>query len=212
LLCLKPQVSSLKPFFLTGEIRATADNEGEPSLRRLIEGIMSETNAAAPMPARSPFNRRVVLILTGVIVVGLAYGFFRVWSWDPNVVVKIDQANRLILQGDQGLLLVGLVCQPSDRGGVGKEAAEFVAERVLNQKVRIETDPEEPKDVANWILGYVYYTEDGQAFLLNEELLRRGYARLEMAYPHVRLRSQFEAAQAEAKSKKLGIWAAEPPK
>jgi micrococcal nuclease len=61
-------------------------------------------------------------------------------------------------------------------------------------------------DPSGWIRGYVFAPSDGQEVFLNEELLRKGLARLKLMFPNLKYRDRLQAAEAEAKSRKVGLW------
>ncbi|HUW57634.1 MAG TPA: thermonuclease family protein [Planctomycetota bacterium] len=150
-------------------------------------------------------HRRVLLITWSIVVLGLIIGVIRMATYDPNYVVKVDDANKLILKSG-GVRVVGVEVLPFETGGLGAEAAEFTKKLVLDRRIRVETDPEKVKDDADWTLGYVFVEVDGKELFLNEELLRHGYGEYRPAYPHLSYRKRLDAAQAEAQRKKLGRW------
>lgn len=170
---------------------------------------MADAPTTAPATKeRSP--KRLVGVLVGVIVISLIYFTWKLITWNPNhvKVVSVDQANSFLLDSEEaGLTLIGVEVPPANEERVGKKACEFVSERILNKYIHIVRG-EKPTGDAGWILGYAYYAgDDGKERFLNEELLRRGYGRLRLEFPNDKqFRSLFEAAQAEAKQKKLGVW------
>ncbi len=152
-------------------------------------------------------TRRRVLILLGVVAVGAALIAYRVFSWDPNYVINVIDANKLILNGDEGALVCCVDSPPYMETVVGAPAVAFTRQCILRKHIRLEL-AEKPKDETTWTLGYIFYKDaSGEERFLNEELLRRGYGRLVLAFPNLKYRKVLEAAEAEAKAKKLGVWA-----
>jgi endonuclease YncB( thermonuclease family) len=165
---------------------------------------------AQPVPAATPksgSNRKRVLFLVAVIVAGSLWGVFKIATWAQDHIIRVIDANKVFLNGEQGLLLIGADCPPYMEPVVGKPAQQFVIECVLDRKVRVEPGEEKPMDDAHWLMGYIYYRKDGRERFLNEDLLRLGYARYKPAWPYLKYRRIFEAAEAEAKQKQLGVWA-----
>lgn len=86
----------------------------------------------------------------------------------------------------------------------GKEAKVFNTKLVLGQTVRLERDVRD-KDKYNRLLRYVYLS-DGT--MVNETLVREGYAMVETVPPDVKYKNIFIQAQQEAREAKRGLWAA----
>ena len=84
---------------------------------------------------------------------------------------------------------------------VEEEAARYVRDQVQNKKVRLEFDAER-RDDDGVLLVYVYLP-DGT--MLNEELLRRGYARLKLRSPTVKYDARFRAAYQESRREMRGM-------
>ena len=164
---------------------------------------MSDAKSTPDAPPAK--KHRVILILLLVILVGFLWLVYKVRTWNPNYVTKIVQADWIILKSEEGVHLIGVSCPPVEGGGLGQQAFDFTKSCVLNRYIRIEKG-EQPKDEAGWVLGYVFVPVDGKEMFLNEELLRRGYGKVSPVYPNLKYRKVFEAAEAEAKSKKLGVW------
>jgi micrococcal nuclease len=55
-------------------------------------------------------------------------------------------------------------------------------------------------------LAYVWYQLDGQVYLINEAMVRSGYAESKTYKPDVKYREQINAAAAFAKKYQLGLW------
>jgi len=157
-----------------------------------------------PEAARRP-NRRIILVLLALLALAFLYYLVRMLTYNPNYVEAVYDANRVVLKSGEGVVLIGVDCPPVQEKSVGEPAAELTSKWVLHRYIRIEKD-KEPKDAAGWILGYVFVKKDGQEVFVNEDLLRHGFARVKLAYPNLKYRSKLEAAESEAKSKKIGLW------
>lgn len=149
-------------------------------------------------------SSRMVLILVAAVLVGFAYGVFRMATYDPNYVIEVPHSASLKLKSG-GVRLIGVVPPPVHDRLVGRPAQQFVEACVLRRHIQLE-EGRKPEGAAGWILGYVFVEKDGKRMFLNEELLRRGFARLKLVYPNLKYRKQLEAAEAEAKAKKIGVW------
>lgn len=87
----------------------------------------------------------------------------------------------------------------------GHEAKEFLEEFTEGKKIELELDVSE-RDKYSRILAYVYV--DGVS--AQEELLRRGLARVAYIYPpNTRYVDQFQAIQETAQIAGVGIWSVE---
>lgn len=152
-------------------------------------------------------NRRLMLVMALVVVVGLGYFAWTLCFYDPNYqkAVMVYDANQITLKSGRGVELIGVDPPPVQDRQVGAKAAALTTEWVLHRKIRIETD-KRVKNPAGWILGYVFCKKDGREIFLNEELVRRGYARAVPEAPNLKYRQRLATAEAEAKAKKLGIW------
>lgn len=120
----------------------------------------------------------------------------------PRVVV--DAATGAI-QIRRGSKLVRLLGVEAIRGGEedARPAAEittFVAGLVEDGRLRFEYDPAAPEE-SRRDAAYVFLSDGG---LLNEIVLRSGYARASLA-PHPR-RARFVLLEAEAATQRAGLW------
>lgn len=84
----------------------------------------------------------------------------------------------------------------------GGAASDALQRLVLGKRVRLEYDGAANKGRGG-PRAYVYL-EDGS--LVNEEMLRDGYARVDSSRPFGRMK-QFQALEAEAREASRGIWA-----
>ncbi|WP_349305790.1 thermonuclease family protein [Bacillus sp. FJAT-49711] len=89
----------------------------------------------------------------------------------------------------------------------GQEAKEFTTNLVENaKKIELEFDIGPKLDKYGRLLAYVYV--DGK--MIQEELLKKGLARVAYIYPpNTRYVNQFDAIQKKAQKKGVGIWAIE---
>lgn len=88
---------------------------------------------------------------------------------------------------------------------IAHQATSFQIEQVKGARVRLETDRQE-RDRYHRLLAYVYLP-DGR--LLNRLLLEKGLASVFRRYDF-RLKKQFLATEAQARSERLGLWRANP--
>jgi micrococcal nuclease len=86
---------------------------------------------------------------------------------------------------------------------MGKEATRFVKTLVKpGDPVAIEFD-RQPRDKYGRLLGYVYLS-DGK--MLNEEIVKAGYASLMTYPPNVKYQDRFLRAYREARENSRGLW------
>jgi micrococcal nuclease len=83
----------------------------------------------------------------------------------------------------------------------GPEASAYTKQRLLGQKVRLETDAE-VRDKYGRLLAYVYV--DGKRF--DDELLRQGYARLLIIKPNGKYARTMLDEELTAKAAHRGLW------
>lgn len=88
------------------------------------------------------------------------------------------------------------------------EAAKVNKELVVGQEIEMEKDVSD-KDKYARLLRYVYLP-DGEAgidgLLINDFLLRQGFAKLELIPPDLHYSIQFKEASNEAKDNRRGLW------
>lgn len=88
----------------------------------------------------------------------------------------------------------------------GKEASDFMKDKLSGEYVRLELDVSE-RDKYGRILAYAY---DAEGEMLNEQLLRKGLARVPYIFPpNTKYVDRFQEIQREAQKKKVGIWSIE---
>lgn len=85
----------------------------------------------------------------------------------------------------------------------GKKATAFVEQILLDEEfVLVEFDVQK-RDRYKRLLGYVYL-QDGR--MLNEMIVRSGYASLMTIPPNVKYKDRFLKAYRAARDEKLGLW------
>jgi micrococcal nuclease len=86
---------------------------------------------------------------------------------------------------------------------MGKQAAQFVNTLVKSgDKVSIEFDVGK-RDKYRRLLGYVYLS-NGK--MLNEEIVKSGYANLLTIPPNIKYQDRFVRAYREARGNNRGLW------
>lgn len=84
----------------------------------------------------------------------------------------------------------------------GKEASAYVKDLILNRKVTLVADVEN-LDKYNRLLRYVYL---GDGTLVNEKIVKDGYAQIMTIPPNVKFVDIFTAAEKDARDNKRGMW------
>lgn len=84
----------------------------------------------------------------------------------------------------------------------GKEASKYVTDLLLHKTIKLEFDVDS-LDQYGRTLAYVYLN-DGT--LVNERIIKDGYAVLMTIAPNVKYEQRFQEAQHYARKKSLGLW------
>lgn len=84
----------------------------------------------------------------------------------------------------------------------GEEASKYTKSLLEGKTVKLEFDVS-PKDKYGRLLAYVYL-EDGE--MLNEKLLKEGYAQVATYPPNVKYVENFKELQKEARENRVGFW------
>lgn len=90
----------------------------------------------------------------------------------------------------------------SKNSDYGKKASNYVKELIENKYVSLEFDVS-VTDKYGRLLAYIYL-ENGE--MLNEKLLKEGYAKIATYPPDVKYVDTFTALQEEAKNSRVGFW------
>lgn len=88
---------------------------------------------------------------------------------------------------------------------LGKAASRFNRGLVLNRQVRLETDVE-ARDRFGRLLAYVWLEDNGKSSMVNETILRKGYALIFTIPPNVRYSEAFRKAFMDARNSEAGLW------
>lgn len=93
----------------------------------------------------------------------------------------------------------------------GPEASAFNEQLVSGKTVYLEKDVSET-DRYGRLLRYVWIRDDaGNLIMVNEELVRQGYARISTFPPDVKYAERFLALEREARQANRGLWALATP-
>ena len=100
--------------------------------------------------------------------------------------------------------LIGIDAPEMDQRPWGRKAKECLESLLaaVNSRISLEYDIER-RDKYGRILGYIWL-QDGR--MLNEEMLKKGFAVLFTCPPNVKYVMRFRAAQERARDNKIGIW------
>lgn len=124
---------------------------------------------------------------------------------DEGVVRQTIDGDTIVLEDGRVVRYIG-VDAPETRGRRGMEcfAAEATVRNralVLGKSVRLETDVSDT-DKYDRLLRYAYVGD----VLVNEALVREGYASAHSYPPDVKHRDTFRHAEAEARTTRRGLW------
>lgn len=125
------------------------------------------------------------------------------------VVTRVIDGDTIVIDTGQRVHYLGINApELADQGETNDCFAADAAARnkdlVLGKTVRLVKDVSD-KDEFGRLLRYVYYV-DGT--FVNLKLVEQGYARAEVVLPDEAQGEKFDAAEAAAQEKKLGLWSA----
>jgi micrococcal nuclease len=126
-------------------------------------------------------------------------------------VTRVVDGDTIVVEGNLKVRLTGVNTPETvdPRRPVqcfGHEASDFTKRTLTGQSVKLVRDVSDT-DKYGRLLRYVYLS-DGS--LYNLTLVREGYAQVNTYPPDVAHAKEFQAAQAEARAAKRGLWASCP--
>ena len=120
------------------------------------------------------------------------------------VVKKVFDGDTILIKNEDTetkIRFLGIDAFEHDENIYGKKAKDFLSMLLLNKNVCIETDVQK-SDIYGRTLGYVFVND----LLINEELLKNGYAILYDFPPNTKYIYRLKKAQIYARENMLGIW------
>jgi micrococcal nuclease len=89
----------------------------------------------------------------------------------------------------------------------GREASRFTTSALEGRQVWLTYKPNERRDKYDRLLAYLWLNldEDPEPEMFNEELVRKGYARVYPFFPFEYL-EEFRQDEARARARRLGLW------
>ncbi len=124
-------------------------------------------------------------------------------------VLRVVDGDTIVVEGGEHVRYLG-VDAPETQGTpecYGREAAERNRQLVEGKRVRLEADRRD-RDRYGRLLRWVWV--DGT--LVNEQLIREGYATVYRDEPTAKYMDRLLAAEAEARSRGAGLWSACRPR
>jgi len=161
---------------------------------------------------RRPRSLVVILFVLGGSVLGWWAGAQRSVTDAEYRVVDVVDGDTIVVRDvdgrDDTIRLLGIDTPETHHptkpvGCFGPEAAAFTSRRLFGRLVRLEDDVE-THDIYGRRLAYVYL--DGERF--NDELLRRGYARLLVIDPNRAHARDMLDEELDAEQHRRGLWGA----
>lgn len=162
-------------------------------------------------------KRRAYKVIPPAILAALFLSFFSNFFVDhsPVRVTHVIDGDTVVLASGQHLRYIGMDAPELERktptGWVkvddpfGIESKKSNEELVLGKVVRLEFDVQK-QDKFNRMLAYCFVKQDDTEVLVQEEILRRGFAYLYTFPPNIKYVDRLVRALQEAKAKKAGIW------
>ena len=166
----------------------------------------------------------IILLLIGVFIGLLGFVLTKGGSreeklptgWEKSRVGRVVDGDTIELIDGRKLRYLGMntpeTVHPSKPVECfGKEASNKNKELVSGKEIYLERDVED-KDIYNRILRYVYIKsgENNSLVMINEYLVRNGYAGVYTFPPNVQYVDRFIAAEKLARKEGLGLWKACP--
>jgi len=121
------------------------------------------------------------------------------YDYTNILVTRVISINTLQLETGERLVLIGV--EPIAE--FNKEALDFLNNLVKDKRIQLEFD-EKKYDLDGRILAYAYLV--GGNIFLNEEIIKKGFARAIATLPNVRYSGRLLKAEKEAKLSKAGFW------
>ena len=162
-------------------------------------------------------KRRAYKVIPSVLLAALFLSFFSKFFVDhgPVKITHVIDGDTVVLASGQHLRYIGIDAPELERntpaGWVkvddpfGEEAKKFNEELTLSKVVRLEFDVQK-QDKFNRMLAYCFVKQDDTEVLVQEEILRRGFAYLYTFPPNIKYVDRLVSALQEAKAQKAGIW------
>ena len=172
----------------------------------------SSVNSPFRLSARQ--QRRVIALAAAALLGGVTYA---TRSSPPQgaVVSRVIDGDTIKLSDGRLVRYIGIdTPEVRRRNGqqwvkdpepMGLEAAERNRQLVEGKPVRLEQDVQ-PRDRYGRLLAYVYVGE----MMVNEQLLREGFAQPMTIPPNVKYVERFRQAAKEAREARKGLWSGEP--
>lgn len=152
-------------------------------------------------------------LLAALIAAGIQFQHTRATSSAPleTAVDHVIDGDTVALTDGRHVRYIG-IDTPETRRRIGdrwiedpqpfsREAKALNQALVEGQPVRLEYDVQ-PRDKYGRTLAYVYVDD----LMVNEELLRQGYAKLLTIPPNVKYVDRFRAVMLEAREARRGVW------
>ena len=161
--------------------------------------------------------------ISKLILIIIATFFFWLYSQQPSNTNTQESAKKVIkvtrvIDGDtvelntgERLRYIGMDTPEFDYKNkqhdcFAWEAKQANVKLVLNKKVRLEKDVSD-KDKYERLLRYVYVkNKNNKEIMINEYLVRQGFAMLATYPPDVKYVELFKEAQKQAREKNKGFW------
>lgn len=171
-----------------------------------------------------------LLIVAGIFLVGIIVGVLinsqfskgwdnkRVLSTAPNQititppenpspvalvgakVVKIIDGDTIVLESGETVRLIGIDA-PEKKDCFAQRSSQEIKRLIDGKEVRLEKDVSET-DRYQRLLRYIWLNQT----LINDELVRRGFAKAYPYAPDLGYKDQFAQAEQEAKENNRGLW------
>lgn len=180
---------------------------------------------AKPWYARKRFQRHVISLIVGLVIVATGYYTESRSPHDTNPtpvpagtyrVVKFDDGDTIVVDMngvEEKIRFIGVDTPETHdpRKAVqcfGQAASDYTHQRIGDQPVRLETDPlSTNRDRYNRLLRYVYLP-DGT--LLNLDIIQQGYGFAYLSFPFTKS-DDFRIAQTSAREQNKGLWSSCKP-
>jgi micrococcal nuclease len=126
-------------------------------------------------------------------------------------VIKIIDGDTIQIEGGRKLRYIGMdtpeTVDPRKKVQCfGNEASLRNKDLVLGKQVFLERDISET-DKFGRLLRYVYVAnQENQQIMINEQLVREGYAYASSYPPDIKYQEKLQAAEREARENKRGLW------